>query len=385
MCFIRVRFLLLKRILQLTTQAHDFTMSRKRKYVDNDAEAWLRRDTSVSGNVEPTQSQCATPLLDSKATALLLDLRCSIGLPAYIVQQIAAAIAEDADSHPQGHPALRQLVSMGSAGNQPQNVARDIDAALQMSSLDLCAPLFVPCWCTDRRRNPPRLTKHKLPLMLPHEILSCLYNLYPDEFNKRMLGPPGTLESFWSDVQSDDIRFYRHPVRQQTDYKEKALLLRLHGDGVPYGKGSNRSLDVVSMSCPFGEGSPFDTSFLLMAIPASIAIANRAFNTKHQLWVRLRWSFSWCVRGIHPCCDWHGDDWTDINDPDHRFRTKAGQNLMGGYLGALAMLGADCDYLSNVLRFHSNYVLPPYYYTMVPELSQNSVSFGLINISSIAG
>ena len=122
-----------------------------------------------------------------------------------------------------------------------------------------------------------------------------------------------------------------------------------------------------------------------MAIPASIAIANRAFNTKHQLWVRLRWSFSWCVRGIHPCCDWHGDDWTDINGPDHRFRTKAGQSLMGGYLGALAMLGADCDYLSNVLRFHSNYVLPPYYYTMVPELSQNSVSFGLINISSIAG
>ena len=325
-------------------------MSKRRAVVGDDAETWTQRRRISKGLAEPTCPE-STHLLDSELADVLLDLNCSSQLPAYLVQRIAAAALKDAKACPAGHDAVHKLAAMGSAGEYPASVARDIDKALGMSGIDIIEPAMVKCWCLNRRLNPPGLTAVSLPMWYPHELMDCFFENYPDEFVERFLGSAAELERFWAAVKPGDPRFRGTAVFELADYQKRVMPLRMHGDSVPYGKGSLRSLDVVSVSSPLGSGSSLDKLFPCIIVPSALNVSKGPFNTKRPLFRRFVWSLRHAYLGVNPVADWNGHAWTDITDPTGRYRRLAGQPLFGGkFLGLLCMLGADHDYLSNSLR-----------------------------------
>eukprot|EP00974_Lingulodinium_polyedra_P037005 3550063-Lingulodinium_polyedra.AAC.1 len=70
-----------------------------------------------------------------------------------------------------------------------------------------------------------------------------MYTGYPAAFNRWVRGTAGSIAAFWDALSPDDPRLHRHPVLQQPGFRTRCIPLRLHGDGVPFGKGIGRSLD----------------------------------------------------------------------------------------------------------------------------------------------
>lgn len=322
---------------------------------DDAGEAWNRRKRARLGREEPTPE---VGVMDSPVASLLLDLRYSGVIPAYVAQQIAAAVNTEFETYRAPHPAVIQLASLGTSGEFPNNVGRDMDLAMDMDDLNIPEPLFVKCWVKDRRCNPPALVQRDLPIWCPHELASSIYENFRHEFDERFLGPPGELQRFWASVKPSDPRFKDHEVWTKDGYQHKAFPLRIHGDSVPYGKGSLRNLDCVSVSSPCGTGGALDKLFLAFAVPASISVSKGPFQSTKPLWRRFIWSKDALFSGRHPTVDWNRLPWDDTNDPSGKFRNVAGKPLFGDlYFAVLAMLSADHDYLSNTLKLrHFNAV-----------------------------
>eukprot|EP00974_Lingulodinium_polyedra_P102564 9931994-Lingulodinium_polyedra.AAC.1 len=76
--------------------------------------------------------------------------------------------------------------------------------------------------------------------------MSSMYEHNRPEFDKYVCGP-SPLSDFWNHLDESHPWMLTHPVRLVPNYRNCAVPLRLHGDGVPIGKGQSRSLDAVSM------------------------------------------------------------------------------------------------------------------------------------------
>ena len=85
------------------------------------------------------------------------------------------------------------------------------------------------------------------PIILPHEILACMFKDYPNEFGKFVIGLCSPVE-FWTGMTEEDPRLRNHPVTRIKDFKKRAVPMKLHGDGVPVGKAKGLSMDVISLS-----------------------------------------------------------------------------------------------------------------------------------------
>ena len=80
--------------------------------------------------------------------------------------------------------------------------------------------------------------------MLPHELLAFMYSKKRSEFNDFIIGS-GSPSNFWTEVPLTDPRYVGHPAKAVRQ-KEMLIPLRIHGDGVPVGKGKTRTNAVVS-------------------------------------------------------------------------------------------------------------------------------------------
>ena len=261
------------------------------------------------------------------------------------------AAKNDMERSPQGHPAVNALASMGTSGAHPANVSRDIDIALALDKNNFPQVTYVSTWVKNRKVNPPAIVSRKLPIWLPIDIMDYFYSKHPAEFRDRFLGGPNELARWWASILPGDPRLRGSKVLDIPDHKSRAIPIRLHGDGVPFGKGPMRSLDVVSFSSPLGSGSSLERLFPCIAVPSSVAISAGPFQTKRSLWKTLLWNFSWLSQGIHPRSDWNSEAWSDATDPTGRFRAVAGEPVCGGeFLGFMCMIACDLDYLSNSLR-----------------------------------
>ena len=132
---------------------------------------------------------------------LLLELFALGLLSATAVRDICAAAHRMAP-----RPQTGVLAALGGSGRFAANVHRDLVRKLKLGSLQIAEPILVnlPMW-SERAvaRHQPGRTEQEYPLMLPHELLACMYRHYPQEFEKYILGPR-PLEEYWASFQDDD-------------------------------------------------------------------------------------------------------------------------------------------------------------------------------------
>jgi hypothetical protein len=98
--------------------------------------------------------------------------------------------------------------------------------------------ISLPIW--DAAARPPSAKAIDYPFLLPHEVLADMYENFRMEFERFWLGPEA-LERFWDSIPDNDPRMIGHPVSRTAGYRQRAIPLRLHGDGVPVGKARGRS------------------------------------------------------------------------------------------------------------------------------------------------
>ena len=213
----------------------------------------------LSGPVRPCNF-----LEDDAEVKCLLELWALGLLSAVLLQTIAASACQVAP-----RPAMRILAQLGGAGSAPGNAHRDLQRQLQLGTLDVkvAGVWSIDFPLRDVSLRPGKFAQtgvFKYPVMMPHELMHCLFTSHRHVFDRYILGSCSPSE-FWSNVPEEDDRFVGHPAKRLA--KDMLIPLRLHGDGVPVGKVQKRSFDVVSCSSMIGgEGATWDTRYFCSAL-----------------------------------------------------------------------------------------------------------------------
>ena len=284
---------------------------------------------------------------DDAEVSVLITAWCMLEISLANLQRIGAAAIEAG----YGRPAMEALSALGSSGQYVGNMYRDMLAMIGRKFCKLPRPTLIRTIVYDRTKRPAIYREILFPVLLPHLWLWSLCTHHPWEFEHHILGAAGVLEAFWAsqDMTHDD-RWRRHPVKLVADYAARAIVLKLHGDGVPYGKKDLHSIDAVSMLSCFGIGEAIDLVFLLMAVPQVIkgTLADGR-NTTSNLWRVIMWSIQVCLVAKFPPKDANGEDYVEgtwefsmIGEPLMRFRGK-------DYVACFGFLEFDMEYGSNSL------------------------------------
>jgi hypothetical protein len=139
------------------------------------------------------------------------------------VQQICMAAQSDGLVHPD----VVLLASLGSRGRYERNCHPELLRKLAIPELHAAVTSFDIPFNTQAG-----LKFYSQDMLLPHEAFAAVFAEYPTAFQGRILGRSGRLEQFWQDMETHP-QMSSHPLRARADYRQKAIPLSLHGDGVP--------------------------------------------------------------------------------------------------------------------------------------------------------
>ena len=132
-------------------------------------------------------------------------------------------------------------------------------------------------------------------------------------------------------MSPDDPRLFNNPVTEQDGYMEFCIPLRIHGDGVPFGKASGHSLDTWSISSLVGElGDSWNTRTLLFGIAniCKLTLQHNGIDTMAQIMLWLIWSLKQLVTGVYNPNGPNGEPL----EGDRWQRQVAGQRICGRYV-----------------------------------------------------
>ena len=191
------------------------------------------------------------------ATFLLVGyLMGSVSLP-FAVQCAALAYTETP-----GHPDLKRVSELGSAGACANNYARDLfhrmatfpcDAAL--CSLRVPAKIYGSVRWVD------------MDMIYPHAMFAKLFEFFPREFKRRMFNDnPCCIKAFW-DAHVDHPSYADHPMLSHEFGRDMGVPLFTHGDdvgAVGVGKTWSRAIDVLSWGSLVGGGGTSQEKRLLI-------------------------------------------------------------------------------------------------------------------------
>ena len=170
-------------------------------------------------------------------------------------QELLAKVGGNADHASQ---TLQKLAGLGASGRHPKNCNAELKTYLGEPAAP--KPLEVEIECKKARRGLTMkyISMVALPFLLPHLMFSFLFSSRHELFVERFLGPGGstqTLVDFWMQVERlKDPRLEGHPMQKRSAWREKAIPLQLHGDGVPVtavGRATAESLDAVAWNSLF--------------------------------------------------------------------------------------------------------------------------------------
>lgn len=280
------------------------------------------------------------PLQGDPEVELLIELWTMGVLPAYMLQRIGAAACLIAP-----RPQMRALANLGAEGRYPANAASQLRALLRLNDNKICEPLLVdmPMW--NATGHPPTVVVTKFPIMLPHEIMGSLYSHYPHAFQTWFSGEAGDIDSFWSSIRNDDPRMWEHPVQQIEGYRQHCVPLRIHGDGVPFGKSVGHTLDVLSFSSMLGRrGDSWCSRMLILGIAnvCKVNIETHGLDSMRLAWKWVIWSFSVLSSGVWPT---HGPDL----EPLQGRRWQKRGRICGRFSFCMFQIAGDLDWLCNYL------------------------------------
>lgn len=274
----------------------------------------------------------------------LLELWGLGNLSAVQVQQLAHCALLDGSRHPE----LQNLASLGAVGTATGNCSRDLKRfILQESKLWIPPAYVVRVPCRDPKARMPGLEHWEdAAVLLPHQLISALYQHRPEDF-KAFLGTARTT-SFWQSISAEDPRLVAkggHPTKGWAPgWEATTVPLWLHGDGVEF--ADRDSLQTYSWGSVLSMSSSMDSSFLLAAFPKSVTVKGQDLDTWGKLWQVMRWSLQACCDGMHPSEDHKGNPF-DANSVEAKL---AGHPLtQENHRFVVWCLLGDLEYLVNHL------------------------------------
>ena len=249
-----------------------------------------------------------------------------------------------------------------------KNVLLDLELAkkdeLLMTDLEICAAIgsqgSSPQWCHSQLmraiRPSVRSQTHKVPfkaknplgytysdqsIFEPHTMFADIYHHYPLAWKKHILPDKTALNAFWDDMR-DHPAMLNHPVKDRADYRDKAIPIFIHGDGVPVtavNKAWSKSCDNWTWGSILGRGSFIECMYYIWGSWPKFYSTSFAHNTMTVFFEILTWSLHWLWLGEWPTHDWKG---TPI--------AAAGRKLANGHYAVLLVLKGDLDYFNKSLR-----------------------------------
>ena len=288
----------------------------------------------------------APPKESSLAAKLLIDWsNCDISTPK--IQEYAKCCMDDIKASGGTPPEdLVKLAQMGTYGQHPQNIRRDLVAYLST---------FLPVFSFTFAMLPLKVHKgedmgvRNLPhcLILPHKIFAYVYTHFKTAFNYLFFNNDvGSVQKFWDHVHVDDPRRLNNPIFKSKSLLKKMIPLELHGDKVPCTK--KLGLDVASVRSLLSQVS--DSILMIAFIFAEVMVPESEDipeSTWTMYWQVLVWSFKALESRRWPEKDWLGNSFVDESSIDFRMR---GQFLAGGWGAQIWLNKADSDHFINVYK-----------------------------------
>eukprot|EP00974_Lingulodinium_polyedra_P037597 3606844-Lingulodinium_polyedra.AAC.1 len=131
----------------------------------------------------PAERDARGPLDGDEEVDLLLELWALGLVSAKTLRDIAGASHRAAP-----RPQTEALSAIGKSGALSGNIHRDLARKLNLGGLNLPSVYMAPMPFWSTKSRPPAKVDMEYPVLLPHEILSCMYEFYPAEFNKVIRG-----------------------------------------------------------------------------------------------------------------------------------------------------------------------------------------------------
>lgn len=280
--------------------------------------------TSSASTPSTQKSELATRLLSLWAHGLL---------SAVIIRELAHLSLLAGASHPE----LAEIAKAGSFGEHPANITRDLMQSFCKES-HMPEALGVSVQCTDPKTSDT--TEVEAGVFLPHVLFAQLGAQYWEQF-KTMFAVE-RLAEFWNGVEATgDERLIDHPMKADSDWKQKCIPIYIHADGVEF--QSRDTLLAWSWGGLLALFNSLDCEFLLSFFPKSCT----SDGTWSPIMRWITWSFKAMLEGVHPSAD-------PDNKPLKRgspFYTEKGKPLVPGfYKGIIWSVQGDHDMFSNVLK-----------------------------------
>jgi len=218
-----------------------------------------------------------------------------------------------------------QLAAVG--GPRLDHGRRDYGRYVEKQSYGLS-----PYYCDFTLRDSERLEieVRSIPILLPHEIVSCVFAQGWGFFSATFLGgvpidDAETLLAFhWKTVSSAPWA-KRHPSATTHSHLTPWLIpVLIHGDDASTKSHNGRKLTILSFHGEFSSNDELASRLLVFVCQDEELVSGV---TLSELGEVLRWSFDAMLKGLYPLCDHTGKSW----EPGTAREAKAGQLLAGGF------------------------------------------------------
>ena len=223
----------------------------------------------------------------------------------------------------QGASDLAKMSAMGSGGQHPQNIQRQL---IRMFGSPPGAPGFVWCEVTTRKG------KSLHPFFLPHQWLSSLHAEHPDQFASALKGPEIGANEFWNEMAGSAF-VDSHPGLDPEKLPQ-TIPVGLYGDAGKYSKQD--SLMIFTWNSLLGTGSTITKKFLCTAIRKADVVPG----TYDDILNILSWSFNVMLTGLWPSIDWQG-----------RELEPRPEYLAGGLRACLCQVRGDWEFYTSIFAF----------------------------------
>ena len=302
-------------------------------------------------------SELANHLIDQWSWGLLSAIKVQL-LAAKSYQDTAALLDRFNISHDEIPTTLKKLMSLGTNGRHPGNIAKQLVTWLGEPQFVATTNFPIRVKVTKARGGRMSITTLDSPFLLPHLIFAHMYRNTNNKFREKFLGPEvgreARLEHYWSEVERlGDPRLHDHPMTKIANWKTRCVPIAVHGDGVPVirvGRAGSASLEAISMQSLFAEGPTARVKILLYSMFENNKLKDSAAGegSMTRVWKVLAWSFKALMAGEFPRNDWRGVPF----DPSTSEGMLAGTPLCSSsekFVGVVWSVKGDLDWYSKGL------------------------------------
>ena len=264
------------------------------------------------------------------------------------VGRCAMQAIEDAIASGSPHEDLEAICKMGSYGEYPGNLRRDLFRHFA-PDWNLPWPTPVATEALDPLGRPIEVDQY---VLNPAQMFESIWQEYPGHWNELVGENPA---DFWNCLRPEDPKLDALAALRATPGWEQCYYpFIIHGDGGTYTRKTQQSILIVSCKSMLSEELS-DNLFPGFVLPSGVRKYNVLDETADELWESYVHLLNACAEGRHPRVDHRNRPWP----PGSREARDAGKLLCEGKFRLIVFcVAGDMEFYSNELRyphFNSNF------------------------------